>query len=157
MSSPRVVLVAVDASENAKTALSFYLQEVHRPGDLVVVCHILEMADLPAFSFKAGIQLPVDEWTKAMQEQGQRVKLLEESYEQILSPKKIQYKLRSESFKSPGQGIIQASEGEKANLVVIGTRGLDRLRRTLLGSVSDYVVRHSKVPVLICPTPGDSP
>jgi len=149
----RVVLVAVDASDNAKTALNYYLNEVHRPNDQVIVCHILEVADLPAFSFKAGIQLPVDEWTRAMQEQGQRVKQLEEVYEQILSPKKIHFKLRSESYKSPGQGIILASESEKATLVVIGTRGLDRLRRTLLGSVSDYVVRHSKVPVLVCPTP----
>jgi len=155
MAAQRIVLVAVDASDNAKTALNYYLEEVHRKTDLVIVCHILEIADLPSFSFKAGIQLPVDEWTKAMQEQAQKVKGLEESYEQILSPKKIAYKLRSESVKSPGQGIIQVSEGEKANLIVIGTRGLDRLRRTLLGSVSDYVVRHSKVPVLVCPTPGE--
>ncbi len=66
----------------------------------------------------------------------------------------IQYKLHSEASKTPGQGIIAASEAQGAKLVVIGTRGLDRLRRTLLGSVSDYVVRHSKVPVLICPLPG---
>jgi len=29
--------------------------------------------------------------------------------------------------------------------------GLDAIRRTFLGSVSDYVIHHSKVPVLICP------
>jgi len=29
--------------------------------------------------------------------------------------------------------------------------GLSAIRRTFLGSVSDYVIHHSKVPVLICP------
>jgi nucleotide-binding universal stress UspA family protein len=110
-----------------------------------------EVADLPSFSFKAGISLPVEEWTKALQEQSVKVKQIEESYEQLLIPKKIGYKLHSAAAKVPGQGIIAVSEQEKADLVVIGTRGLDRLRRTLLGSVSDYVVRHSKVPVLVCP------
>ena len=46
---------------------------------------------------------------------------------------------------------MEIAENEHANLVVMGTRGLDVIRRTLIGSVSDYVVRHSKVPVLICP------
>lgn len=53
--------------------------------------------------------------------------------------------------KAPGQGIIQVAEEEGANMIVMGTRGLDMIRRTLLGSVSDYVVRHSRVPVLVCP------
>jgi len=147
----RNVLIAVDASENAKIAFSYYLEQIYRPNDVVIVCHVPELADLPSFSFKAGISLPVDEWTKALQEQSVKVKQIEDSYEQLLSPKKIQYKMHSVAAKSPGQGIITVSELEKADLVVIGTRGLDRLRRTLLGSVSDYVVRHSKVPVLVCP------
>lgn len=63
----------------------------------------------------------------------------------------IQHKFRSEACKNPGQGIITMSESEKANLIVVGTRGLDVVRRTVLGSVSDYVVHHSRVPVLVCP------
>ena len=63
----------------------------------------------------------------------------------------MHYKLKGEMNKTPGQGIIQVAEDEKADMIVMGTRGLDVLRRTLLGSVSDYVVRHSRVPVLVCP------
>ena len=59
----------------------------------------------------------------------------------------------TESQKSPGEGIISVAEAENADLIVMGTRGLDVVRRTLLGSVSDYVVRHAHVPVLICPGP----
>lgn len=48
-----------------------------------------------------------------------------------------------------GQGIVAAAEAESADLIVVGTRGLDRAGRFLLGSVSDYVVYHSACPVLV--------
>jgi nucleotide-binding universal stress UspA family protein len=50
----------------------------------------------------------------------------------------------------PGQSIVSAAEAESADMVVVGTRALDRVGRFLLGSVSDYVVNHSHCPVLIC-------
>jgi nucleotide-binding universal stress UspA family protein len=49
----------------------------------------------------------------------------------------------------PGQGIVAAAEAEGADMVVVGTRGLDRAGRFLLGSVSDYVVYHSSCPVMV--------
>jgi nucleotide-binding universal stress UspA family protein len=49
----------------------------------------------------------------------------------------------------PGQGIVAAAEAEGADLIVVGTRGLDRAGRFLLGSVSDYVVDHARCPVLV--------
>lgn len=49
----------------------------------------------------------------------------------------------------PGQSIVSAAAAESADLVVVGTRALDRAGRFLLGSVSDYVVNHSPCPVLI--------
>jgi nucleotide-binding universal stress UspA family protein len=49
----------------------------------------------------------------------------------------------------PGQSIVSAAEAESADLVVVGTRALDRAGRFLLGSVSDYVVNRSPCPVLI--------
>jgi nucleotide-binding universal stress UspA family protein len=49
----------------------------------------------------------------------------------------------------PGRSIVAAAEAEKADLIVVGTRGLDRAGRFLLGSVSDHVVYHAAVPVLV--------
>ena len=48
-----------------------------------------------------------------------------------------------------GQGIVAAAEAEGADLVIVGTRGLDRAGRFLLGSVSDYVVYHAACPVMV--------
>lgn len=49
----------------------------------------------------------------------------------------------------PGQGIVSAAESERADLVVVGTRALDRAGRFILGSISDYVVNHSPCPVVV--------
>jgi nucleotide-binding universal stress UspA family protein len=48
-----------------------------------------------------------------------------------------------------GEGIVAAAEAEGADLVIVGTRGLDRAGRFLLGSVSDHVVYHAVCPVMV--------
>lgn len=49
-----------------------------------------------------------------------------------------------------GHAIVKAAEAEGASCIVTGTRGQGKIRRTILGSVSDYILHHSHVPVLIC-------
>ena len=36
---------------------------------------------------------------------------------------------------------------------ISGTRGMGLVKRTVVGSISDYVIHHSHVPVLIVPPP----
>lgn len=45
--------------------------------------------------------------------------------------------------------IVSLGESLKASLITIGSRGLTGLRRSLLGSVSDAVVRHAHCPVFV--------
>jgi nucleotide-binding universal stress UspA family protein len=49
----------------------------------------------------------------------------------------------------PGRSIVAAAEAENADMIVVGTRGLARAGRWLLGSVSDHVVHHASCPVLV--------
>ena len=44
-------------------------------------------------------------------------------------------KARSEGGTKPGQQIVASAGEMKASLVVIGTRGMGKLRRTVMGSV----------------------
>jgi nucleotide-binding universal stress UspA family protein len=49
----------------------------------------------------------------------------------------------------PGESIVEAAQAEGADLIVVGTHGRGTVGRFLLGSVSDYVVRHAMVPVMV--------
>ena len=45
--------------------------------------------------------------------------------------------------------IVRVAQDIEAGLIVIGSRGLGGIRRALIGSVSDSVVRHAHCPVLV--------
>src|SRR5215216_4791981 len=47
------------------------------------------------------------------------------------------------------QEIVRLAEEMGAGLIVIGSRGRGGVRRSLMGSVSDSVVRHAHCPVLV--------
>ncbi len=49
----------------------------------------------------------------------------------------------------PDDQIVRVSEESGAGLIVMGSRGRGGVRRALMGSVSDSVVRHAHCPVLI--------
>ena len=51
----------------------------------------------------------------------------------------------------PGEMICKVAKQEGATFIVIGSRGTGTVRRTILGSVSDYVVHHAHMPVVVVP------
>lgn len=49
----------------------------------------------------------------------------------------------------PAQGILDAAEEHRADLIVMGSRGRGTFANLLLGSTSERVLRYAKAPVLI--------
>ena len=49
----------------------------------------------------------------------------------------------------PDEEIVRLAEELGVSLIVVGSRGLGRIRRLLIGSVSDSVVRRAHSPVLV--------
>ena len=59
--------------------------------------------------------------------------------------------MRGESYKNPGEGICRIAEDVKAELIVMGSRGVGAVKRALIGSVSEHVIRNSSIPCLVVP------
>ncbi len=49
----------------------------------------------------------------------------------------------------PGEAIVAAADSENADLIVVGSHGRSGVSRFLIGSVSDFVVRHAHCPVMV--------
>ncbi len=50
---------------------------------------------------------------------------------------------------NPADAILEFAEQKEVNMIIMGTLGKGRIERFLLGSVTDKVVRHSKISVLV--------
>jgi len=61
----------------------------------------------------------------------------------------IKFKFAGETSKNPGEELCRLAAEEKADMIVIGSRGLGTLKRAVIGSVSEYVVRNSGLPCVI--------
>ena len=50
----------------------------------------------------------------------------------------------------PGHVITEFAQAQNAGTIVMGTRGMGKIRRTILGSVSDFVIHHAHCAVVVC-------
>lgn len=146
----RIVVVAVDLSDHARHAFEWYLANVWKTDDLMILIHCPEAPKLPTFSFKSGLAPPIDEWKKILDEMNAKARKLEEEYEGTCTQKRIKYKMRTEAMKNIGEGVLRISEEEGADLIVCGSK--TGAKYAFKGSTCDFIMRNSAIPVLCVPT-----
>lgn len=131
------ILLAVDGSEHSAKAVPVAADLARRYGGEVVVLHVREHelgwgADIDVETSREAIDL-VDGIVRTLKDEGTNV--------------------RGEVVRVPlGQtprAILEASKDERADLVVMGTRGLSDWGRLLMGSVAHKVVHLAEMPVLV--------
>ncbi|BFZ08203.1 hypothetical protein BsWGS_11242 [Bradybaena similaris] len=154
----RNCIIAVDGSEHSDYALDWYCKHVHKEGDHVVLVYVPELNDmLHSSRWSNSVYVFDREVMEAMlKEEQERIKADLEVFAQKLKDHGLGGKVKSVMASKPGEGILSAAREEQATLMVVGSRGLGKLRRTLMGSVSDYLVHHSHIPVFVCKHPKHS-
>ncbi|XP_020614618.1 uncharacterized protein LOC110052787 [Orbicella faveolata] len=142
----RLVLIAVDDCDHSEKAFDWYLNHVHRVENSLIVLYCHEKLDPPALLHSAHSE----EWKQTLKEHEEKKDRVIEKYKGKCEEKKLKAKIKVE-FGKPGETIHRIAEQEKVSVIVMGGRGLSTLRRTLLGGVSDYVIKHSQIPVIFVP------
>jgi nucleotide-binding universal stress UspA family protein len=146
---PTTILLATDGSKEAQLAASTAADlanstnsELHllcvAPGNPDPVYQIHE-ASLRYETYQQALEAVKGEAQKVLDEQGRKVQ------EAGGSVKEAHLRIGERR----DQAIIHLAQELGAGLIVMGSRGLGGVRRALMGSVSDSVVRHAHCPVMI--------
>ena len=140
---PTTILLATDGSEEAQLAAATAADLAEKTNSelhLITVGPDYPLYELP--EHPAEFQDVVSENRREAKEVlEQQAKRIEESGGTV-----------KETYLREGRAaeeIVEVAEEIGAGLIVMGSRGHGRLRRALLGSVSDAVVRHAHCPVTI--------
>ena len=131
----RTVMIPIVVSDADETTFDYYWKVIAKPGDKILLVHV--------FSSKDATK---EKW----HENQTHLKTVVKPFEEQCLLRKMKYQLILHMGKA-GEGIVELIETHKPDLLMIGSRGLSKLRRTIESSVSEYVHHHAKVPCLIVP------
>ena len=141
------ILLCTDGSEEALGALSAGVGLLGRHHDLLLV----SVTDAPdegslVGSGHAGPDLSLDEYEDL-------VARAHEAAESAIASVRIELSLPDAEVRilsgEPGPAICALAAEVSAEAIVMGSRGRGGLKRALLGSVSDHVVRHAPCSVVV--------
>ncbi len=141
------ILVATDGSEPAKNAAEYAAETAEKWGaDLL----LLTVAPPPSVNFTSVGGFSADynvDYEKSLM--SYYVGVLEDA-KKSLKEKHIELDITTQIKKGhPARKIVEVSETDDVDLIVIGSRGHGGLTGWFLGSVSNYVVNHCTKPILV--------
>ena len=136
------ILVAVDFSEHSQTALR-YAEEFAKAFDAeVLLCHVVEHADLLSRIPPGGEAYFPPNLPEIQKQHAQ------EECDRLLAESEIARGRVVLAEGTPFVEIVRLAREEGADLIITGTHGRGAVAHMLLGSVAERVVRKAPCPVL---------
>lgn len=139
----RRVVVGVDGSPTSRAALRLAADIVDRYGASLRAVETWEFTPMAALT---GVETDLDELQRAAQLRLDRV------VREELGDEGAEAVERVALAEAPVPALLR--EGEEADLLVVGSRGLGGFKGLLVGSVSQQVTTHAPCPVLVVPPPA---
>jgi nucleotide-binding universal stress UspA family protein len=141
-------LLAVDGSDQSLDATRVF--DSLSPAESLVVLHAVNVPGIPYPAMGAGVakdlSLAVD---KAMRDEGERI--IEQAVSLLpLHPGSVTRRLENGA---PAEVILTIAKEHGADLIVLGARGIGRIREQVFGSVSHRVMTHAPCSTLIIKKP----
>ena len=136
------ILIPTDGSDPARPAVEMALDlaETHD-----ATLHVLYIVDQPTTVSGVGEGVSsLDDLLDALEERGQQATkaVVEQAREREIAT------TAAVRRGNPHDDILSYAEDHDIDVIVMGTHGRTGVKRALLGSVTENVVRHSEIPVL---------
>lgn len=146
----RTIILPVDASVHSERAFDWYLKNLKQNGDNLAIVNVVEPPQIPKSFFSPLVVS--DEHMNEVEDAIKKSKETAEKFEEMCKAAGLKCSVSYESSDfGPGEKICEIAKKHNASGIVMGSRGLNIVRKTLLGSVSSYVVNHADVPVIVTP------
>ncbi len=143
------ILVPVDGSEGSTRAADLAIGVAKRYGAQIIAVHVvnidqyLQVLGVYRVGYPDSIKKMIEE---AKQEASRWFAEIQRNAEQESVPVKTEV---IDTPLSVAGGIVNYAEREKADLIIIGTRGRSGFAKLLLGSVASGVVTYAPCPVMV--------
>ena len=151
---PTRILLATDGSAEAELAARTAVDLAQKTDSELHVVHVVDIAPTallyPEATDPEGIEIPdpiLDEDIRRLADKRGR-EMLDEELELVRSAGGTVAKAHM-TMGEADREIVHLAEDLGSCLIVMGSRGRGGIRRALMGSVSDSVVRHAHCPVLV--------
>ena len=142
----RKVLVAFDGSDDSVRAVETACSIASKYGSALTVVHVYSPT-LPPY---AGVApMPVPELEGAMAVSKVRAQSVLTRGLEVAQSRGAAVKGELIEASSTVQAIVEYASSEKADLIVVGTRGMTGFKKLIVGSVSSGLVGHAECPVLV--------
>lgn len=141
----RKILVAVDGSNSSLNASTFAIDFAKRYDAELIVLSIISPAPSSQFEYdNIGRVTEIETTEKEKAEQDL------DKVKQKATENKVMVKIEVLiKYTSIVKEIVEYSEDNKVDMIVIGSRGLTGFKKMLLGSVANGVITYSHCPVLV--------
>ena len=140
------IVVAYDGSKDSIKAVQVACSMALKFGSTVAVVHVYRS---PSTVYAPGPGMPIPDFTdlESAAEEGGRATLAKG----LEVASKAGVKAKGELMESPStvEAVVTFASQERADLLVVGTRGMTGFKKLLVGSVSSGVVGHASCPVLV--------
>ena len=130
-------MVPLDGSKNAQRGLKFALNIAKKSGSSVIGLNV------------CSFPMVIDTTPITVHKTRQKSKEIIKQAEATSQKTKVPFTGIIKISKNIGKTIITFAKSEKIDMVVMGSRGPDPVLGLFLGSVANYVVIKSKIPVTI--------
>lgn len=144
-----LVLICVDDSEHSLRAFHWYRKHFYREDHILGLVYVYQYpsGDPVQNANNADYQRKLHE----VLEKGVTVtRQFQELCDERGMPSRV---FTEEKIDSVGNTICKLAQEHQAACIVMGQRGLSAVKRTIYGSVSDHVLHHAHLTVLIVPPP----
>jgi nucleotide-binding universal stress UspA family protein len=145
---PTTILLATDGSEEAQVAAKTAADLTKSTNSEL---HLIYVGHMPSIFYESPgtMALDPDLQSRMEEEAEEAARTSLEKQVQKIREAGIEVAAIHTSVGFPDVEIVGLAERLGAGLIVMGSRGLGPLKRALMGSVSDSVVRHAHCPVLV--------